>query len=112
MSTAAERFLGFFWAQSLVERAVFSIVLALSGWLKERAPHRWRLVVRAHDPGGAQGSRSALPDAPEPFYRKSPENLSGNGSSGDTASYFELVPDTAARPLLLPDWAKEISPFL
>ncbi len=88
-----------------VSKLVFKVVLSLSGWLQRHAHQKWKLVVREHQKGGVDPKAPLLSAAPEPFKSKSLESLDGGGSWGDA----EWRND---REIVLPNWAREIQPFL
>ena len=89
----------------LVNRVVYRLVWALSGWMQRHSRESWKQVVslrEAENPAPATPLASA---APEPFKSTRPETLVQKGSSGDTWNQSRQF-------ILLPHWAREIAPFL
>jgi integrase len=100
-----ERFFSSGFATRWVSGFVFKAVWVLSGWLQRNARHRWKLVVRMREEGDTLPATLSVSAAPGSFKQKNLESLDGKGSSGDYSHQSN-------QPILLPDWAREIQPFL
>lgn len=95
--------LGF--ATRWVNQIVFKAVWVLSGWMQKNARREWKQVVRLREGGDSLPAAPLRSAAPESNKTKSLESLAGGGSWGDTRSLNRS-------PVILPHWAREISPFL
>ncbi len=88
-----------------VEKAVFRVVVGLSRWLRKSSSDQWKKVVFQVEgrEGVSLGQREIV--AYNANKEKRLEIGHQSGSPGDAPSYHSI-------PIVLPNWAKEISPFL
>jgi len=87
------------------EKFVFRTVVVLSGWLKKHSNEKWRELSFTPVSGGSYGVGRSLEIDSKPFKQESLKSLYQQGSSGDALLQV-------GTPVVLPDWAKEIGPFL
>lgn len=104
------------WLSIIFERLVFSVILFLSGWLQEHSESRWHLIIRIREgvrrsgrsESQAGGSSDMARDTAliqQSVSEKGPESL-------DRTAFERDTPHKSVLLLNLPDWAREINPFL
>ncbi len=103
-----------------IENLVFRAAILLSHWLEKNSTRKFREFQKtALKQGDSEVPTPLAIVQPEPFKTKGLERLTQQGFPGDiqqqfgSASYFDPEPSRQiAKSFLLPDWAKEIQPFL
>lgn len=99
-------------ASRWVSNLVFKAVWVLSGWLEKNARHKWKMVVRMREEGGTLPIDRSVSAAPKAVISTRPESLYQQGSSVDTQSHWRDAHRQEGRNAILPNWAREIQPFL
>jgi integrase len=93
-----------FWIRWVVRMAI-PVAAALSKFLNAHAKEDWEKAVFPVGKMRGQGAGASLTTSPEAFKRKSLESLAQSGSPSDTLRHRSSL-------VRLPDWTKEIQPFL
>lgn len=88
-----------------VERVLFRTVFILSGFLKQHSGRRWKEVVSRLDSTPGETLQQLSETSYKPFNQKRLESLYQQGFPADTQGHV-------TRAFLLPEWAREIQPFL
>lgn len=105
MENTSHRFLPFFWFRHLAENIAVRVVVGLSGWLHRTAPKKWKNRVLAEGVFRGPGIGQSVSLQPRPHYEIAPESLIQQGSPVANVRNRNSV-------VSIPDWAKEIHPFL
>jgi integrase/recombinase XerD len=93
------------WFQETFQNIVFKVVVLLANWLKHRSEQSWKKVVFNVNYGGPMNPGIAERTPYKPFKSIASEMSHQSGLQS------RLV-ESSNIPIVLPDWAREIQPFL
>lgn len=96
-----------------IENFVFRAALYLTRWLERHSARKFQLLRQtALKEGGSGVTTQPSFLQPEPFKKRSLKSLYSNASSVDTAFRYDDTGSQLEKVKGIPDWAKEIPPFL